>query len=348
MSPTVPKAVGDVLMSSYIGQGPKIDLFESEFGEFIGTDRDVLSVNSCTSALDLSLHLIGVKPGDEVLTTPITCTATNTVIVNRGAIPVWCDVDPMTGLIDPVDVRSKITSKTKAIMAVNWGGLPADYSHLKAFGLPVIEDAAHGPMTIESRNHGDYVCWSTQAIKFLTTGDGGMLLAPKDQIERARLLRWYGLDRRSSQSFRCEQNIKEAGYKYHMNDICAAIGLENIKHLEVILLSHKRNAHFYCRELQELSKITVLPYNDTSAYWIFTILVDHPRKFMQFLKERDIESSPVHARNDKHTGFYYPNGDLPGVDLFDAHQCSIPIGWWLDENDLYTVVDVIKEYDKSV
>lgn len=347
MSPTAPKAVGDVLMSGYIGQGERVELFEKAFRDFIGADRDVLSVNSGTSALDLALHLIGVKPGDDVLTTPITCTATNSVIVNRGAIPVWCDVDPMTGLIDPIDVRTKIASKTKAIMAVNWGGLPADYTHLKAFGLPVIEDAAHGPMSIENRDHGDYVCWSLQAIKFLTTGDGGFILTPKDKIERCRLVRWFGLDRRSSASFRCAQNIKESGYKYHMNDISAAIGLENIKHLDVLLELHKRNAEFYCRELQGLSTVKVLPFNDKSAYWIFTILVDIPAKFINYLKDNGIDSSPVHARNDKHDAFHFPNGELSGVDHFDKHQVSVPVGWYLDESDLYTIVDTIKEYDRK-
>lgn len=109
-----------------IGQGPLVDRFEAQFGRYVDAPRDVLATNSCTSALDLALHLIGVGAGDEVITTPQTCTATTGVIVNRGAVPVWADVDPLTGLIDPGCVARLVTPKTRAIMAVDWAGRSCD------------------------------------------------------------------------------------------------------------------------------------------------------------------------------------------------------------------------------
>jgi len=194
----------------YIGQGEQVERFERAFQEYCGLKYAPLSLNSGTSALELALQLIGIKPGDEVITTPITCTATNSPIVLYGARPVWADVDPVTGLIDEDDVAQKITPRTKAIIAVNWGGRQPNYNKLKSYGLPVVEDAAHGPY--DRKQSGTYVCWSFQAIKHLTCVDGGALYVENEvQLERGRLLRWYGLDRRSSKDFRCEQNIVEVG-----------------------------------------------------------------------------------------------------------------------------------------
>lgn len=345
-------AVTDVLTykndgSLYIGQGQKVEELESQLRKVFEIDHDIVTVNAATSAIDLALHMIGIKPGDEVITTPITCTATNSPIVNRGAIPVWADVDKFTGLINPFDVGRKITSKTKAIMAVNWGGVMPDYDVLRSYGLPVIEDAAHGPYN-SLRTRGDYVVWSFQAIKHLTTGDGGALLAPN--AERARLLRWYGLDRRSKANFRCEQNITEVGYKYHMNDINAVIGLANIRYLRWIVSTHRAHANYYTHRLlrhvgKRLLYVPHVEYN--SAYWIYTILVDNVSEFSAFMTARGIDTSPVHARNDKHDGFHFPNGDLPGVDYFNAHQVAIPVGWWLSMTDLINVARAVTDYATS-
>lgn len=210
MSPDAGPAVAklytpDTNGRTYVGQGPKVDEFEHAFGSLIGLERPPLGVNSCSAAIDLALHLIGVGPGDEVITTPLTCSATNGSIVTRGASIVWADVDPITGLIDPVSVASALTSRTKAVIAVDWAGRFCDYGALQAIsdGVPIIEDAAHCVYTPVI--HGDYLCFSFGPIKHLTTGGyGGALLPPDVQYERAKLLRWHGLDRTGpSDSFRC-------------------------------------------------------------------------------------------------------------------------------------------------
>ena len=331
--------VADVLASGYIGQGEQVERFEAALQQLLGTPAPPLTVNSCTSAIDLALHLIGLRPGDEVITTPVTCTATNSPIVTRGATPVWADVDPLTGLIDPTDVSRKLTPRTRAILAVDWGGALCDYAALKTWGIPVIQDAAH---SLGAGIGGDYVCWSFQAIKHLTTGDGGALWCPPHDLERARLLRWYGLDRRSKADFRCEQNIQEVGYKYHMSDIDAAIGLANIGHVRELIAAHVRNAGYYDHHLD--GHVVKMPWDVTSSWWLYTLLVEDRADFIAHMAERGIASSPVHARNDTHAAFHFPNGPLPGVDVFASRNVAIPVGWWLSAADRRHVIEAVRAW----
>jgi dTDP-4-amino-4,6-dideoxygalactose transaminase len=332
---------------SYLGEGPRVQEFEQAFGQLVGFHSPFpLALNSCTSALDLACHLIGVGLGDEVITTPMTCTATNGVLVNRGAKIVWSDVDPVTGLIDPNDVVRKITKRTKAIMAVDWAGRACGYVFLRKFGLPVIQDAAHN-VFVDPQNRGDYVCWSFQAIKHLTTGDGGALLVPDRQYERARLLRWYGLDRTSSADFRCSQDIKEAGFKYHMNDIAASIGLANIPHVAELVAKHRENAAWYSQRFQDVPGITSPPDDPASSWWLYCLLADDRASLIEHLASRGIAASPVHRRNDTHPAFFYPNGPLPGVDHFAEHEVAIPCGWWISESDRGRVAAAVIEWAHS-
>jgi dTDP-4-amino-4,6-dideoxygalactose transaminase len=338
MSPEAAARVAEVLASGYIGQGEQVERFEAALQDLLGTPEPPLSVNSCTSALDLALHLCGVGPGDEVITTPITCTATNSPIVTRGARPVWADVDPLTGLIDPDDVARKLTPRTRAIMAVDWGGALCDYGALKQHGLPVIQDAAHHL----SPPQGDYACYSFQAIKFLTCGDGGALVTPPHQTERARLLRWYGLDRRGNADFRCAQNIWEVGYKYHMNDIAASIGLANIDYARGAIHGHQVNARHYHEHIAEPPGRWRPPWDDASAWWLYTLLVEDRAGFIAHMADQGIAASPVHARNDTHAAFHFPNGPLPGVDYFASRNVAIPVGWWLSADDRRRVVEAVQ------
>lgn len=337
----------------YIGEGDRVAEFEQEFAATTG-NGPILALNSCTSAIDLALELCGVGVNqhpswrDEVITTPMTCTATNTHIVLRGAVPVWADVDPITGLIDPADVARKITPKTRAIIAVDWGGRRCDYEQLTAIvppigrskSIPVIQDAAHNPLA----SGGDYVCYSFQAIKHLTTGDGGALLCTPEQQERARLLRWYGLDRTKGESFRCSQDIREAGFKYHMNDIAASIGLGNLPDLHRIIQAHWANAEYLLDKLAGTPGITLPPRDESSSWWLFTILTDQRDSLAQWLTARGVGASQVHSRNDKHTAFTFPNGPLPGVDAFASRELAIPVGWWLSEEDVDRVVIAVREW----
>lgn len=343
------------LLSGYIGQGPRVEEFEKALTPWVGSPN-VLTVNSCTSALQLALRLADVGPGDEVISTPMTCTATNVPIMAMGARIVWADIDSMTGNIDPADVERKITDRTKAIMAVHWGGYPCDLDELnrvaRQHGVKVIEDAAHAfGATYRHRpvgSHSDFVCFSFQAIKHLTTVDGGALVCRDiNAYKRGKLLRWYGIDRETEQKdFRCEQDAKEFGYKFHMNDVNATIGLEQIKHVGTILRKHRDNAAYYRDRLDGLRGLTLLNYEDDreSSYWIFTIRVRRRAEFMQAMKEAKIVVSQVHSRNDTHTTFRDFRAHLPGVDEFCEEQVSIPVGWWLTEQQREHIANAVIDF----
>lgn len=351
MAPSVNEPLKKVLHSGYIGQGPKVEEFEDALKENLRVDVRPVTVNSGTSALDLALELIGVGFGDTVISTPQTCFASNSVILNRGAQIVWADIDPITGLMDPEDVAKIIKEKPyiKAIMAVNWAGALCDYKALKSHGISVIEDAAHSWNTeFLGRERGDYICHSFQAIKFLTTGDGGCLIPPEDKAEQARTLRWYGLDRTKGESFRCTQNIRQVGFKYHMNDIAATIGLENLPGAKDSVREHVRNAMVLDKGLEQVDWITTPVYKPSNSYWLYTILV-HGRdrdEFAKYLTKHDIGNSPVHFRNDTYDVTQnYATRELPGVDQFTKTQLNIPVGWWLNKIDLAKIISTIQNYE---
>lgn len=360
MAPDAPKAAAEVLSSGYIGQGEKVEEFERKLKAVLHSPVDILTVNSCTSAIDLALRLIGIKPGDYVVTTAQTCTATNSPIVTQGAIPVWVDVDPITGLMSPESVFDAMVlcpRKPKAIMAVDWAGRVCDYEALKGFNVPVIEDAAHAFLACDdeeqhiAKDAGDYVAWSFQAIKALTTVDGGALKCPPGDVERARLLRWYGLDRRSGKSFRCAQNIQSVGFKYHMHDVAASIGIANLPEACIGVYKSRANALFYNTVLKNLPGVGLAPFDPGCSYWLYTILVEDREGFVRFMTERGIETSQVHARNDHHDAFKSASISpvpLPGLDSFSSRQISIPVGWWLTQKERDLVAHSVTEWSKTL
>jgi dTDP-4-amino-4,6-dideoxygalactose transaminase len=342
--PAAPSPIEQTLRSGYIGQGPRVDEFEAALKDTFALPRLPVTVNSGTSALELALALIGVGPGDAVITTPQTCTATNSPIVTRGAIPVWADVNARGLLTAESVLRAWMLAKdrglnVKAVMVVSWAGARPDIGRMRRQlpdDLPIIEDAAH---RLPSGSVADYAAWSFQAIKFLTTGDGGALLTPASQVKRARLLRWYGLDRDGAQDFRCSQNIAEVGHKWHMNDIAATIGLANLRLATANLTAHRANASYLAKRLRR-------EFDPDSHYWFFPYAHERRDALSAHLAACGIETSQVHARNDKHSGFQQFPVRLPGVDRFDATQLALPCGWWLDRGDLDTIVEAIDAFER--
>jgi dTDP-4-amino-4,6-dideoxygalactose transaminase len=345
MSPEIGPAITEVLNSGYIGQGAQVEKFEASLAQMFQIPQErVVTTNSGTSAIDLAIQLIGARNGDEIIVTPMTCAATIVPLIHRGITPVWADVDPRTGNLDPLDVARKRTKKTKAILAVNWGGEPCDYQRLGALGLPVIEDAAH---CFLPKTGGDYVCFSFQAIKFLTTGDGGTLLVPAGEEDRARKLRWFGLDRTKETAFRCSQSIEEAGFKYHMNDIAATIGLTNLAGARNAVHIHQRNAYHLSRVLTTNAKISTNSPTGYSSYWLYTLIVDERDRLRRYLATHGVASSPVHRRNDTQPAFAKAAKriySLPGVDEFASSNLSIPIGWWVSLNELDNIVTLLERW----
>lgn len=349
MSENASSAVSEVLNSGFIGQGPKVEEFEDLLWAELKCKNRPVTVNSCTSAIDLALHLCGVGPGDEVVSTCLSCFASNIGPIHRGATIRWADINPITGLIDPDSVKSLITNKTKAIIAVNWAGRICDYKTLKSFGIPVIEDAAHTWDVLNDSfgERGDYVCYSFQAIKFLTTGDGGILICEdKQKEEEARILRWYGLDRTKGETFRCQNMIEKAGFKYHMNDIAATIGISNINEARFSVYSHKDNAKLLISCIEN-KNIILPPWDNTCSFWLFSLHVLNNRKqeFIKYMEEKGISVSPVHYRNDLYPcTLKFKERELPGVDRFSETQVSIPNGWWLTDNNINYIIDTINAF----
>ena len=350
MSQYASKEVSDVLASGFIGQGPIVEKFEDALHRELNSTTRPVTVNSCTSAIDLALELIGVSADDEVISSPQTCFASNIHIIHRNARIRWADIDPITGLMDPVSVKKLITKKTKAIVAVNWAGKFCDYKALKSFGIPVVEDAAHTwdvfGTDFQVPDRGDYICYSFQAIKFLTSGDGGILICPPDKEADARILRWYGLDRTKNESFRCTQNITQVGFKYHMNDINASIGMANIKEAYQSVLASRKNSNTFIRKVNN-PLLTLPEWDESHSYWLFSMhvkagLKDH---FTSYLAEKGIASSPVHFRNDQYdTTMHFQEEVLPGVDSFTETQICIPNGWWLTIDDDNYIIDALNGY----
>lgn len=357
MPPDVDKELLKTLHSGFVGQGPRVEEFERLFGEYIN-NKYVLSLNSGTAALHLALVLSNVGPGDEVITTPMTCFATNSPIIQQGARIVWADIDERTGLIDPLDVERKITSRTKAIMVVDWGGTPCDLDQLKAiakkYNVKLIEDAAHGVGAVYKGQKvgsiADFTCYSFQAIKHITTVDGGMLSClNKDDYQRGKLLRWYGIDRDTPRTdFRCEDDIAEAGYKYHMNDVAATIGIVQMRHVNAVVSAHRVNADYYLKNLnKEYYTFTQPTYDVYSSYWLFTMLLPNEQErdqFMAFMKQHNIQVSKVHARNDIHSCVAQYRVNLPGVTAFNSRQVSIPVHWKLTDDDRRRIKEACNEF----
>ncbi len=355
MPETVTEPLLKTLMSGYIGQGPKVDEFERRLGDWLGNSR-VLTLNNGTSGLHLAYHMCLENPGDEIITTAMTCSATNTPIVNtKGGRIIWADVDPHTGLIDPADIKRKITPRTKAIVMVHLGGNPCAIDEIsdmaKQHGLRTIEDAAHGfGSTYHGRKLGnqtsDFVIYSFQAIKHLTTIDGGALLCREESdYQRGKLLRWYGIDRKvKSEDLRCEEDIVEAGYKFHMNDVSATIGIDIMNYVDEIIAKHRANARFFDEHIK-LDYVQETPHCQ-SAYWLYTIHIPGGRRdeFMRYMKGHNILVSKVHARNDTHTMFKDFRVPLPGLDEYYTSMCCIPVGWWLTEADRQRIVDLVNDF----
>ena len=359
MAPEVGPKVTEVLNSGYIGQGQKVEDFESILKNRFGT-QNLVTVNSCTSALHLALHLIKELPGDEILSTPLTCFATNAAILANNLKIKWVDVDPNNCNMCLEDLENKISSNTKAIVVVHWGGYPVDLDRLKdiqdkcesLYGHrpPIIEDCAHA-WGSEYKNkaigtHGNFCAFSFQAIKHLTTGDGGVLICPNEEYNRkAKLLRWFGLDRESSADFRCSQNIKDWGFKFHMNDINATIGIHNYPYSDNLVLRHQQNSDFYDEALKDVKGVTLLERKPdrVSAAWIYTIRVENRDAFKAKMESLGIHVSQTHARNDTYDCVKQFACSLPKMEILNKDMIAIPCGWWITDEDREYIVKAIKE-----
>jgi perosamine synthetase len=348
------RMVYDQLGTRWIGQGPAVEKFESAFSEAFCGGRATAAVGSGTDALHLAYLLAGIEAGDEVITPLFTCTATTIPLLYIGAKPVFADVQSDTLNIDVDHVRRLVTDKTNAIVCVHYGGLPCDMDELRAIaddaGVPIIEDAAHAVgASYRGRSIGsisEFTTFSFQAIKHITTGDGGMLVI-KDAslLPKAKRMRWFGIDREGKQNATWDNDVWEIGFKYQMTDIAAALGLAAMAEWESVS-AHRRNLlGIYEDGLSDLSGIKVVGSGRTDrvhAAWLCTVLVDGRVALQRKLRDHGIESNQVHYRNDRYMLFRESRGCFPNMDAIEDDYLVLPLHTHMTTADAERVVDVIR------
>lgn len=353
--PKASDAVAETLGTRWIGQGPKVELFERRFAQVLGLSHSAVAVGSCTDALHLAYILADIQPGDEVIAPVFSCTATNIPLLYQRAEIRFADVQTHSMNICPSHVRSLVTERTKAIVCVHYGGLPCDLEELQTVaddcGIPLIEDAAQAlgasyrgtPIGAIS----DFTTFSFQAIKHITTGDGGMLMT-KDgrRADKAKRIRWFGIDRESKQTGSWDNDIVEVGYKYQMTDIAASMGLTALETFNDVLRLRRSLFARYVDGLRGIDGIRVVGegYTDREhAAWLCTVLVDERRDLTRKLRDNAIESGQVHFRNDRYSVFAeFRRHHLPNMDEIDDRYLILPLHTHMTVTDVDRVCETIR------
>jgi dTDP-4-amino-4,6-dideoxygalactose transaminase len=311
---------------------------------------NALSLNSGTAALHIALVLAGVRTGDEVISTALTAEPTNVAIKMSGARVRYADVDYRTGNISPTSIEANINDRTRAIVVVDYAGTPVDVASIRAIAdrqrLPVVHDAAHALGAtfrgVRCGGHFPYTAFSLQAIKHITTVDGGVLqVADPEAYDRGKLIRWFGLDKKKA---RLDNNIQVQGFKYHMNNVNATIGIVQLRHVEWVVSRHVENGRYFDRELRGVAGVELLEYCPDSqpAYWLFTAKVEDRAGFVRRLGEDGIMASELHKRSDSHEFLRDFPAVLPELDRFYERLVHIPCGWWVTDEDRGRIADVIR------
>ena len=348
--------VMETLDSRWIGQGPKVKLFEEDFSKKFGSNSPAIAVGSGTDALHLSYMLANLEPGDEVIAPVFTCTATNIPFLYMGVKINFADIDPETMNIDVSHVRQLMNQNVKAIVCVHYGGLPCDMDELQLiadeWGVPIIEDAAHAVGAkykgVNVGSISDFTMFSFQAIKHITTGDGGMLIIKnKDLVDKAERIRWFGIDRKSKQAGIWENDITEVGYKYQMTDIAAAMGIASLSEFDEQSKLRKELFETYEAELANCDRLKVVGggFSDREhAAWLFTVLVEDRYTLQQKLRENGIESNQVHFRNDRYSIFneFIEGKSFPNMDKLEDNYLVLPLHTKMSKDDVKRVCKVIK------
>ncbi|MDT8284517.1 MAG: DegT/DnrJ/EryC1/StrS family aminotransferase [Thermovirgaceae bacterium] len=363
--------VVDSLRSGWITTGPKAIRFERSFGEYVGSPW-ALAVNSATAGLHLALLAFGIGPGDEVITTPMTFAATVNTIVWVGAKPVLADIDPVTLNIDPSLVEKAVTPRTKAVIPVHFAGRPCDMDAIEVIakkrGLIIIEDAAHAlGAACRGRRIGaplgerHAAVFSFHPTKNITTGEGGMVCtANEDAAEKISILRQHGMSKGAWNRYAARGNphydILFPGLKYNMLDIQAAMGSDQMKHLEAFNARRREIVDIYRHELGSLATLTLPPEvdpKDTHSWHIFTPLVETDRlgmsrdEFMAKMRENNIGTAlhyqAIHLFSYFANNYGWRMGDFPNAELVSDRIVSLPLFPAMNNDDTADVIGSVRE-----
>ncbi len=357
------KSAGNIkkkLAGRWLGQGPAVDKFENDFKKKFAKNHSVIATGSGTDSLHLAYILAGLKKGDEVITTVFTCTATNIPLLYMGIKIKFADIDKDTMNISIKSIKKLITKKTKAIVCVHYGGLPCEMDDLKKIAkknkLILIEDAAHA---IGAKYKGkpignisDFTTFSFQAIKHFTTGDGGILTIKNKKLEdKAKRIRWFGIDRKGKQKGTWKNDVHEIGYKYQMTDIAATMGSDSLKEFNYIINHRKKIYKTYLKELSKNKKIKCIHDFDkkkSHGAWLFTINVSNKDFVQRKLREHNIETNQVHFRNDKYSIFrkFVRGKKFPNMDYLENRYLVLPLHHKVTVSDAKHISSLVNKYVK--
>ena len=357
------REVEAVLKSGWLTTGPRVVQFEKDLSAYFG-GRQVRCVSSATAGLQLALLALDLKPGDEVITTPLTFVATLNTIVQAGGKPVLIDIDPTTRNMNTALLQKAITPRTRAIMPVHFAGLPVDldavYDIAKKHKLRVIEDCAHA-IGAEYKgkkigSFGDIQVMSFHPNKNMTTGEGGAVVTDdKDVLQSIERLRFHGIDReafnRFSKTGSQHYDVVVPGFKYNMMDIQAAIGLHQLPKLDGFIVARTQMMEEYRQRFSGLMNVMTLPespsYPHRHAWHLLTVLVPERDAFVEEMKKRNIgigmHYTATHLFTYYRETFGFKEGDFPHAEHVGAHICSLPLFPTMTKSDLDRVVDAVRE-----
>jgi len=354
------------LRNGWLGIGPKVTQFEEDFRNYIGASFAV-AASSCTAALHLSMLADGLRTGDEVITTPLTFCATVNAIIHAGPTPVLVDVDPHSLNLNPAKIEDKITEKTRAILPVHFAGRPCDMDAICAIAkrhkLRIIEDCAHAVETTyrggKAGTFGDFGCFSFYATKNITTGEGGMVLAKREEdAARIRTLALHGMSADVWRRF-CDEgyrhySVVECGYKYNMTDLQAAIGIHQLKGVEN---RWERRRTIWQRYNEAFADLPVDTPADPEpgtrhAYHLYTILIDESRagisrdSFLAEMSRHNIGVGVHYMSVPEHpyyrTTLGWEPGDYPNAMRIGRETVSLPLSAKLTEEDVADVIAAVR------
>lgn len=364
-------AIAEVIKSGWIGLGPKTEEFEKKFAAFVNTSN-AIALSSATAALHLSLLALGIGKGDEVLVPSLSFVSTAHAVLYVGAKPVFVDVDGEILCMDPRDLERKITRKAKAIIPVDYGGHPADLDSIgviaSRYKLKVVEDASHATGSMYKGKMigslSDLTCFSFHAVKNLATGDGGMVTTNDARLaKKIKTLRWVGINKdtwereelvqeKNYRQYGWFYDVTELGYKYHMNDIAASLGLVQLKNLQKANAIRRKLSSRYNQKLKNIKWIStpiIKPWAK-SAQHNYVIRTKFRNKLNLFLKERKI-SSGVHYLPIHHFSYYRKNklfASVPITEKVWKTLLTLPLYPTLSDEDQDRVIQAIYDFEKTI
>lgn len=353
------RLVGSVFASNWLGLGSYVKQFEDSVSEYLNAPRFLATCNG-TAAIHLALRALGIGSRDEVIVPSLTFIASIQAITASGAKPVFCDIDADTLNIDVTQIESLVSEQTKAIMPVHYRGLACDLDSIlsisETHNLAVIEDAAHAfGSSYDGKNIGSFghvTCFSFDPIKNITCGEGGgIVFHDKAHHLIAEKMRVLGIDKDTWSRYRNQRawqyDVVSEGYRYHMPNFCAAIGLAQLRKIDSFRKRKVEICRRYDESFQDMVKISIIPTDYESTFpFMYIVLAENRDDFMEFLKKQGIGSG-IHYIPAHHFTYYHvaKRGNLDNTEIIASKITSLPLYADMTNNEVEKVVSCVRRYD---